>query len=171
MSLMQGVLHHWTAPIWGGQCKSQLCISPCNVFACFRLSWFLLSFLLSLIHFPNRKMDEPASPQPQLIFFRVGLLSLPINMHDSYWVLVLNGLDPCVYVWASVFPCSNSWVKVLLRLWRCVTYLYVRMSKLRGSGLRFSGSLAAAGELKCHNRLLTAFLANAACGWLVLNLA
>lgn len=41
-------------------------------------------------------MEKSASSQPQLIFSGVGPLSLSINMHESCWAMVLNGLDPCV---------------------------------------------------------------------------
>lgn len=67
--------------------------------------WLVLSS--SEFHSFSKQEDKSASPQPQLIFLLVVLLSLPINMHESYWALVLNGLDPCVYVWASMFLCVN----------------------------------------------------------------
>lgn len=48
--------------------------------------------------FSNRTMDKPSSPQLPLIFFKVGSLSLTINMHESYWALVSNGLDPSMFL-------------------------------------------------------------------------
>lgn len=111
-----------------------MCLALC-------LCWVLFSF----IHFPNRKLDKSVCPQPQLIFCGVDPLSLSINMHESSWALVLNGLDPCVYECESVFFVPEyvgiGWV--LVRFGLCIKKLclfhtvycvcaYVRVLKSQG---------------------------------------
>lgn len=109
---MPSCLHHYIMSLscrwrlWILMCTCQVWILCCDILCV--CHFVCVEFISTLFIFLNRKMDKSHAAQPRLIFSGVGPLSLPINMHESCWALVLNGLDPCVNVCESL--CLCAWI-------------------------------------------------------------